>query len=196
MYIYIYIYICSKALPKLASPPVMPKATPIAKGVPAVAIAKAVPVAAVAKAFSERMPKAPPLVDPHAASPKRGQWWLTRTGCKATCATCKGEIKPYEFRLTYTPLPSAALMAKAPSYAAMFDKVSRFYHHLAKDCLPCPLMEDNVQEVFHRGSIFVDVRPLPKKMKETSSDLATSIEEATRLSMQSFSDALHRVDDA
>ena len=83
-----------------------------------------------AKSKAKPLAKAKPLPAVAETPKRRGEWWLTRTGCIARCRGCDTKVNPYEFRLIPCPQHAAALDAKAPSYVYMAKKIDHRYHHV------------------------------------------------------------------
>ena len=135
------------------------------------------------------VPKPAPLppVPPKAS----GDWWLTRSGRVATCATCKCEIPKYAFRLIHHGTSPPELLHKAPSYMRVHREIkSRKYHHVAMACLPEP---PAAQEVTCRDDLIVDIAPLPKSLGETGAQLLRSTEDNIQQSLIQFRLAGHNV---
>ena len=164
--------------------PAPPKLSP-----PKVALAEAavtptvVPVLAVPK-LKPPPPKAVPLEI-------SGSWWLTRTGYKATCNTCKVPIPKYECRLIFCPKAGAHLRHKAPSYAYMHDRIKWQYHHIDAFCVPPPCAA--VQEIRAREDIAVEIGFLPKAMAEDPLQYIRTRDTALNRSLAVFRIVGHRV---
>ena len=69
-----------------------------------------------------------------------------------------------------------ALDKKAPSYAYMAKKINHRYHHVSPDCLPSPA---DTHELEHSRDLGVEIKPLPKRLKESSLDLHKATAEHT-----------------
>ena len=100
-------------------------------------------------------------------------WWLTRTGRKATCASCGLEIPGQQCRLLCEPNP-AGIKDKR-----VWSSVWWKYYHIDSKCVAkCEVQLKSAED------LCVDVKPLPKSKKESKEAYEASVAASKALALE------------